>query len=388
MESILPTQKVKIAMAGRNKDKLQEVKRGLSSHFSHATQLDILVGDVSDQKSIDEMVSKTKVVISAAGPYAKVGSPIVDACARLGKGYVDITGESHWVRKMIDKYDETAKQTGATLISFSGFDSIPSDIGTYFAVKEFKEKFGTTAKSVTATVYKAKSAGVSGGTLASGINMIDELGAIETLKMTLDPYFLNPQDKKFGPDAKGDRFSWFYDDLFGKWQAYFVMAMVNTRVVRRSAALMGYEYGNYSYSETMSVPNALLGLFVTISFGISNIWLLFPPVRSVVKMLLNRFLPPGTGPAKDVCKDAKRSNFTFKFHVKGDGHEMLTKFYAPGDGGYWTTCVFAACSGLLLLDPSQLPRTGGHLTPAAAFQDKLVEKLKEQGCEFAVEKAL
>ena len=45
-----------------------------------------------DQASIDSVVKQTKVVIACAGPYAKLGTPVVDACVRLGAHCVDITG--------------------------------------------------------------------------------------------------------------------------------------------------------------------------------------------------------------------------------------------------------------------------------------------------------
>ena len=52
----------------------------------------ILVADATDQASIDSVVKQAKVVIACAGPYAKLGTPVVDACVRLGAHCVDITG--------------------------------------------------------------------------------------------------------------------------------------------------------------------------------------------------------------------------------------------------------------------------------------------------------
>ena len=54
-----------------------------------------MTADATDQASIDSVVKQTKVVIACAGPYAKLGTPVVDACVRLGAHCVDITGRSH-----------------------------------------------------------------------------------------------------------------------------------------------------------------------------------------------------------------------------------------------------------------------------------------------------
>ena len=53
----------------------------------------MLIGDASKQSTIDDVVKSTHVVIAAAGPYTKMGSPVVDACVRMHSHYVDLTGE-------------------------------------------------------------------------------------------------------------------------------------------------------------------------------------------------------------------------------------------------------------------------------------------------------
>lgn len=52
----------------------------------------LLYADSNDQASVDSVVSQAKVVIACNGPYAQLGTPVVDACVRLGTHYVDITG--------------------------------------------------------------------------------------------------------------------------------------------------------------------------------------------------------------------------------------------------------------------------------------------------------
>lgn len=42
------------------------------------------------QASIDKMVGSARVVVATAGPFLRLGTPIVDACARLGTGGVDV----------------------------------------------------------------------------------------------------------------------------------------------------------------------------------------------------------------------------------------------------------------------------------------------------------
>ena len=52
-----------------------------------------MLADLKDQASLDAMASKAKVVLSTAGPFAKLGTPVVQACVNASTHYADITGE-------------------------------------------------------------------------------------------------------------------------------------------------------------------------------------------------------------------------------------------------------------------------------------------------------
>jgi short subunit dehydrogenase-like uncharacterized protein len=76
----------------------------LRSHLRSAP--DVLVADADDTGAIDAMVAKTRVVLTPAGPFARYGEALVRSCATRGVHYVDITGETPWVRRMIDRYNK------------------------------------------------------------------------------------------------------------------------------------------------------------------------------------------------------------------------------------------------------------------------------------------
>lgn len=86
----------------------------------------ILVGSVDHQQEIDSVVRKARVVISAAGPFSLHGTPVVDACVRLGVHYCDITGEVPWVKTLVSKYHDQAVASKTFIVPCCGFDSIPS----------------------------------------------------------------------------------------------------------------------------------------------------------------------------------------------------------------------------------------------------------------------
>lgn len=95
---------LKWAIAGRNKAVLTELKQALNLKES----VEVIVADLSDKASLKTMTSRTKVVLSTAGPYAKIGTPVVEACIAGGAHYCDLTGEAPWIREIDDKYFDEA----------------------------------------------------------------------------------------------------------------------------------------------------------------------------------------------------------------------------------------------------------------------------------------
>lgn len=83
------------AIAGRNKEKLQEIIQELSDRFPKATVVkpDVLLASVTQREQLDAMTNKTKVLINAVGPFRFMGEYVVRSCVDNGCDYVDVTGK-------------------------------------------------------------------------------------------------------------------------------------------------------------------------------------------------------------------------------------------------------------------------------------------------------
>ena len=126
---------LKIAIAGRDEAKMIAFKERYN-----LSNLDIIVADLDDQKSLESMTGSTQVLMSTAGPFARIGLPVVDACVSTGTNYVDITGEPQFVRRVIDKHHDTAVSKGIKIVPCCGFDCIPADFGCQMMVDDMKAK--------------------------------------------------------------------------------------------------------------------------------------------------------------------------------------------------------------------------------------------------------
>ncbi|XGV94521.1 MAG: trans-acting enoyl reductase family protein [Leptolyngbya sp. BL-A-14] len=371
---------VRWAIAGRNRQKLETVRDELG------VQVDVLIADSQDQQAIDAIVSQTRVLLTTAGPFALYGSALVDACVRLKTHYVDITGETPWVRTLIDRYHTQAASDGTRIIPCCGFDSVPSDLGTYLVVRYLQQELSLPCKHVNA--YFQAFGGFNGGTLASAFNLYDSQG----LKQMHEPFLLNPSipptqtDIERNRDPQGPSF----DADLNTWVAPFFMSVVNTRIVRRSAAL--YEAwqepysSNFTYQEYLKFEEPLAWLKAT---GVTAGLALFigvlqqPQGRSLLQPLLPQ---TGTGPSEQTMNEGW---FSCELIGTGiDGRKIRGLIRDQGDPGNRATVKFICESALgLALQPDKLPggqARGGILTPATGLGDVLVERLRRAGMTITI----
>jgi len=215
---------LKWAIAGRSQSKLQSLKQKLNL----GPNVDVLVADAADQKSLDAMAESTKVVLSTTGPFALYGTPLVDACVRSSTNYCDITGESQWIRGIIDGYHDQAAASKLKIVNCCGFDCIPSDLGVMMMVDAMKEQ-GLEPEEIR-YVMKESLGGASGGTIASVMNIFDT-ASNSTLMQSASPYFLTPRDTTSGRPTEAtdeavatqnkDTYSFLFDKEENCWESEF-----------------------------------------------------------------------------------------------------------------------------------------------------------------------
>ena len=100
---------LKWAMGGRSLDKLKAVRDEIGAPASTS----LVVIESSDEASLKSLMSQTRLVISAVGPYQLYGNELIKACAESGVDYVDLCGEPAWMRHMVDQHQATAEKSGA-----------------------------------------------------------------------------------------------------------------------------------------------------------------------------------------------------------------------------------------------------------------------------------
>ena len=361
---------VKWAIAGRNQQKLQKVA------LVNSAEVDILIADSDDEAALDILTSRAKVILSTTGPFHRYGSKLVASCVKNSSHYVDITGENFWVKGLIAKHHEEASEKGIRIIPSCGYDSIPSDLGVFYSAKALKKPI----KRIES--FHSWEGGASGGTLETMFSM----GDLDLGDALLDPYLLNPKDSytQEQKDQSSDRVGIAKKNEINAWSGPFIMATANTRVVRRTEALLSLRqesYGsNFTYQEH-AFHNTWFSAFKSIVITAISVLVLMSPLKRAVKPFLPK---PGEGPSETVQENGW---FDCKYIVETeDGEKSVFNMNAKGDPGYKVTAkLISECALCLIEDADDLPggsEYGGVLTSASGLGNPLISRLTKVGVNF------
>jgi short subunit dehydrogenase-like uncharacterized protein len=358
------------AIAGRNRSKLDSV---------NLAGADVLVADAQDESALDNLARQTRVVASTAGPFGLYGSKLLDACVRNRTHYCDITGETPWIRQQIDRHHAQAAADGTRIVPGCGFDSIPSDFGAWLTSRYMRDSLHSEPLSVAA--YFRVGGGINGGTVASLFHMLET----NQLIVSRDPFLLDPdpaahtaEERVRNADPAGVR----YDEDLEKWVAPFLMGSINTRVVRRTQALLGsrFDYQEYSrFGSSRTARTVTIGGKVFESIAASGFG------RRILKRLLPK---PGEGPSEKVMNEGF---FECEFIATDrSGARVRGILKGQGDAGNRITvkCLCESAFQLAISSGGNTPvkpfAGGGVLTPVTGLGEDLVARLSKAAITFAI----
>jgi short subunit dehydrogenase-like uncharacterized protein len=353
---------VRIALAGRSRSRLEDVRRELGVDWP------IVEVDTSDERAVARLAASASVVATTVGPYLRYGTEVAAACARQGTSYADLSGESIFVARSIQRNHDAAEKSGARIVHSCGFDSIPSDLGVGLA---HRAAGGVPIVAATLRVRSLRG-GISGGTIDSLRQQMAEAKKDASVRRLLaNPYALTPGPSVRLPGHAGS--GWGKER--GIWQAPFIMGAYNQQIVQRSSYLTGWSYGQLMrYREVVTTGRGVAGFASAAAIGLGTAAFVgamsFAPTRAI----LDHVLPaPGAGPGSDAVDHGRFVLDVDVYPVEGE--PVRARVAAPFDPGYGGTGIMLAESALsLALD--ELPDRAGVLTPMVAMGEKLAERLR------------
>ncbi|PRP82053.1 saccharopine dehydrogenase [Planoprotostelium fungivorum] len=358
-------------IAGRSKQKLQKVVSELAAIHEPLSKIQPLYGDSDDRASLDKITSQTDVVISTVGPYALYGDHLVASCVHNATHYCDITGETWWVKKIIDSYHRQCEEKKTLVIHFCGLDSVPGDVGAKMMARHCETE-GFTCEEVRGYFVDGK------GDLASG-TVLSLMGAYEQGKVgeLLKPHLLCPPHcRKTGPK---DGFLPAWDRSAKMWTAPYIMAPINTRAVRRTAAILGKEANfseDFTYTEFFGTKWFAVAAAVSVVTLFTCLFLALPPARWLVKKFV---LPRLQGPTQESIDNGFWDVKLLAKGKKKDGNSAVFYGTVRGnkDPGYGDTSAMLSEIAVYVARNREKCAKGGVLTPGVAVGEDIIDELRK-----------
>ena len=375
VEYLLDKQKehnLRIALAGRNPDKLEELKKRLESVNPRARDFTLIPADTGDQKALDHLAARTRVLISTVGPYVQYGEGVVAACIRGGADYLDITGEGAFVDLLLDKYNDAARDRKVRIINCCGFDSIPADLGTYFTVKNLPSDEDIEVKCFV---------DLEGDDLLTSLNAFSG-GTFHSALGFMSMSELDRQNASFERiNQSAPRKILAFDDLIerrtetGSWG--IMMPVIDREIVLRSAAQLekygkSFTYGHFAHFSGLPTLGLALAGFGSL-FALAQI--------DFIKNLIKNLRPAGAGPD---AENRSKTRFALNFQGRSRTRFVKTRF-SGGDPGYGETSKMVSEAAFCLLkERDSLPVRYGVLTPTLALGDNLLNRLSAAGLKIEI----
>ena len=371
---------LRVALGGRDRRALERSRATLPAR---ASGWPLVEAASDDPASLARMAASTRAVLTTVGPYARLGMPLVSACVEERTDYVDLTGEVPFIRACIDRYQAPAVEQGVRLVNTCGVISGPIDLAVWDLARRVAADGAGELTDVIGLVTHGDSQR-SGGTSAS---TLEGLAAARTdpsvRELLTDPYSLSP-DRPGEPDLgpQPDRSGFDFDERLGTWLGPFWYERVNTRIVRRTNALLGYSYGRrFRYREAVALGTGRDALLRRVRMTAELAWVplaLNPRLGGAVESVLRRLWPqPGSGPDETARRGNSLTADVIGTTTSGATYgEHLDVAMDPYDA---TAVVMGEMGLSLVLDRDHVPRLTGLLTPAAAGQGALLERLRARG---------
>lgn len=362
VERYLGNPEIKWALAGRNLEKLKSVAKSKNV----PDDICLFTADSNDKTSIENLVSKTRCILTVVGPYQLYGNNIIESCAKSGTDYVDLCGEPGWMHEKINELSDISKESGSRIVFSCGFDSIPFDLGVLFLQNEIIKRFNKPASNVRGRV-RAMNGEFSGGTAASlGATMSALKEKPELFAVLANPFALS--NGFIGPDQPADNKP-VYDEKLDSWVAPFFMAPINTKNIHRSNALMDHIYGeDFCYNEMWIQGTGDEGKAAADFISKSN------PLSNAPQ--------PGEGPSRE---SRENGNYDLLFCGDIDDKSIHVSVTGDMDPGYGSTSKMITESAVCLVKECD-DLKGGIYTSASSMGTKLIKRLEDNaGLTFKLE---
>ncbi|CAM9531596.1 unnamed protein product [Choristocarpus tenellus] len=125
-------------IAGRSQERMEEKVLSRLRNEGLPTPSEIFCVDNADRDALRACLSRSRLCLNCTGPYRFLGESVVHACIDVGVDYIDLCGEPEFMQRMVLKYRNQAEAKQVLIMHACAFDSVPADLGSIYAARQFK----------------------------------------------------------------------------------------------------------------------------------------------------------------------------------------------------------------------------------------------------------
>jgi short subunit dehydrogenase-like uncharacterized protein len=89
---------------------------------------EVRVAGLDDPDTLASALAGCAAVVNCAGPFTRLGEPVVRAAIAVGCHYVDTSGEQRYIHRILESYDAAARHAGVTVVPAMADDGGPGDL--------------------------------------------------------------------------------------------------------------------------------------------------------------------------------------------------------------------------------------------------------------------
>ncbi|KAM7288676.1 saccharopine dehydrogenase-like oxidoreductase [Ixodes scapularis] len=393
---------LKWAVAGRSKEKLAQTLKtaalNLGLEENALDKVPIIVADVANQSSLEDMAKRTQIVLNIVGPYRFFGAQVVKACVENGTHHLDVSGEPQYLEQMQIEHFQAAQEKGIFVIGACGFDSIPAEMCLAYMHDKFQGDLDQVETFVTMK-HGPQGMKINYATWQSAIyGLAHSSELVELRKQSREKIFT----KSLPPNQSrlARRNGLFQSDVAKGWCVPF---LGSDRSVMLHSEMFRYQFKDKKPVQVqtyMRLSGFLYGvglIFVAAVFGILS---MFKFGRSLLENFPGLFscgMVKKGGPTRE---QALACSFTMVIRGRGwnerltelsDKHTtppektMVVRLDGP-DPAYVTTAMCLVQAAMVILkEKDKMLGKGGVLSPGAALEaTSFLERVQKHGFKFTV----
>lgn len=126
---------VSLVLSGRDRSRLEHLARDLADALPDGPPIEVRPAPIHDRAALDRALVGVALVLGCAGPFGRVGEPLVAAAVAHRVHYLDIAGEQGFLRDIYERYESAARNADVLVAGGFGLQGALGDLAAHLVAR-------------------------------------------------------------------------------------------------------------------------------------------------------------------------------------------------------------------------------------------------------------